>query len=139
MRIILDTNILVSALRSRRGASFALISKVPRREFQISLSVPLYIEYQDVLMRQGKVPGLTNEEIMKFLRYLCQVGHHQDIFYLWRPYLKDPTDDMILELAVASKSEHIVTHNVRDFRGSERFGVKALRPQEMLKELEERK
>jgi len=90
-------------------------------------------------MRQGKVPGLTNEEIMKFLRYLCQVGHHQDIFYLWRPYLKDPTDDMILELAVASKSEHIVTHNVRDFRGSERFGVKALRPQEMLKELEERK
>ena len=136
MRIVLDTNILVSALRSRLGASFALISLVPREEYELALSVPLYVEYKDVILREGKIPGYSDEEKLKFLRYLCSKSHHQDIFYLWRPFLKDIKDDMILELAVASESKYIVSHNVRDFRGSEKFGIEVLKPQEILKILE---
>ena len=134
--MVLDTNILVSALRSRMGASYALISLVPRKEFELALSVPLYVEYQDVLLREGRVPGFSEEEKLQFLRYLCSESHHQDIFYLWRPFLKDVKDDMILELAVASESKYIVSHNVKDFRGSEKFGIEVLKPQEILKILE---
>jgi len=133
MRIVLDTNVLVAALRSRQGASFAVISLVPREVFELALSVPLYVEYQDVLLRKEKVPGFTEEEKLKFLRYLCSKSHHQDIFYLWRPYLKEVKDDMILELSVASESKYIVTHNVGDFRGTEKFGIEVLKPQEILK------
>ena len=136
MRIVLDTNVLVASLKSRLGASFALISLVPRERFELALSVPLYVEYQDVLLRKEKVPEFTEEEKLKFIRYLCSKSHHQDIFYLWRPFLKDIKDDMILELAVASESKYIVTHNVRDFRGSKKFGVEVLKPQEILKILE---
>ncbi|MEX0291548.1 MAG: putative toxin-antitoxin system toxin component, PIN family [Allomuricauda sp.] len=138
MKIVLDTNILVAAFRSRLGASYAIVSRIPSDDFQLSLSVPLYVEYQDVLLREGKVPGFTESEILGFLRYLCQESHHQEIFYLWRPVLKDAKDDLVLELAVASESKIIVTHNVRDFRGSEKFGIEALSPQQFLKILEEK-
>ena len=134
-RIVLDTNILVSALRSRRGASFYLVSRIPSKAFEIAISVPLYIEYQDVLHRREKVPGFKAEDIRKFLRYLCQVSHHQEIFYLWRPYLRDPKDDMVLELAVASESDFIVTHNKKDFQGSEAFGVEVICPQEFIQKI----
>jgi len=135
MRIILDTNIIITALRSRQGASYALVSRVPLEQFELSLSVPLYIEYQDVLLRKEKVPGFTKKEIIDYLQYLCSQSHHQEIFYLWRPSLKDVKDDMILELAVASESRYIVTHNLRDFQGSEKFGIQAISPQRMLKKL----
>jgi len=139
MKIVLDTNVLVSALRSRRGASFALVSKVPSEDFHLALSVPMYVEYQDVLLRDGKAPAFTNKEKLEFLRYLSKQSHHQEIFYLWRPFLRDPKDDMVLELAVASGSQYIATHNVRDFSGSEKFGIKALTPQNILKILEKNK
>lgn len=138
MKIVLDTNILVAALRSRLGASYAIVSRIPDDDFQLSLSVPLYVEYQDVLLREGKVPGFTENEVFGFLRYLCQESHHQEIFYLWRPVLKDAKDDLVLELAVASGSKIIVTHNVRDFRGSGKFGIEVLSPQQFLKILEEK-
>ena len=139
MRIVLDTNIVVSALRSRRGASFKLVSLIPSGRIELSLSVPLYIEYQDVLLRTGKVPGFTNKEVVQYLQYFCSKSHHQEIFYLWRPYLKDVKDDMVLELAVASESQYIVTHNIRDFRGIEKFGIQALTPQEIIKIMGEEK
>ena len=136
--VILDTNILVSALRSDMGASYYLISKLPSQKFQISLSVPLYIEYQDVLTRKEHLTGAsTKEEILAFLRYLCKIANRQKIFYLWRPWLKDPKDDMVLELAVASKSQFIITYNLKDFSNIQQFGIEAIIPKDFLQRIKE--
>ena len=124
MKIVLDTNVIVAAARSCQGASFALVSSLPNPQFQIALSVSLYTEWQAVLTRPEHLPpGLVAADALAFLRYLASVAHLQDVFYLWRPFLKDPDDDMVLECAVAAKCSHIVTHNVKDFRGSESLGV----------------
>jgi len=133
MRVVLDTSVLVAAARSRRGASYALISSIPTPEFQPCLSVGLYAEWQEVLSRQENLPpGRTAEDVLRFLRYLASQAHLQNIHFLWRPFLRDADDDMILELAFAGGCRYIITHNVKDFHGSERLGVSALRPREFL-------
>ena len=133
MRVVFDTSILVAAARSRRGASFALVSSIPTRQFQLCLSVGLYTEWHGVLTRAEHLDsGRTVEETRRFLRYLATQAHLQEIHYRWRPFLADPDDDMVLELAFAAGCRHIVTHNVKDFRGSERLGVTAVSPREYL-------
>ena len=129
MRVVIDTNVLLSALKSNKGASFVLISQLPSAQFQITLSVPLYSEYQDVLTRKEHLTGASSiEDILSFLRYICSIAYRQNIFFLWRPWLKDPKDDMVLELAVASKSKYIITHNLRDFKNIDKFGIRAITP-----------
>jgi predicted nucleic acid-binding protein len=133
MGIVLDTSVLVAAMRSRQGASFALVSSIPAPEFQPCLSIGLYAEWQDVLTRPENVPpGRTPNDTLAFLRYLANQRVLQDIHFLWRPFLTDADDDMVLELAVAASCGHIITHNARDFSGSERLGITALTPGEFL-------
>lgn len=133
LRVVLDTNVLVAAARSRQGASFALVSSIPSPEFQPCLSVGLYAEWQDVLTRPEHLPpGLTAEDALGFVRYLAGQSHLQEIHFLWRPFLPDPGADMVLELAFAAGCRHIITHNVADFAGSDRLGVTALSPREFL-------
>ena len=136
IKVVIDTNVLVSALKSNMGASYALISKLPSKKFQLVISVPLYMEYQAVLTRKENMTGASSkEEILAFLRYLCKISVRQRIFYLWRPWLKDPKDDMVLELAVASKCHYIVTYNLKDFSNIEKFGIEAVTPKKFLKKL----
>lgn len=133
MMIVLDTNVLVAATRSRRGASFELLSLLPDPRFQIALSVALYTEWQDVLSRPEHLPpGISPDDARAFLRYLASIAHLQDVYYLWRPFLRDPDDDMVLECAVASGSRYLVTHNLRDFRKITALGVEPLTPAEFL-------
>lgn len=134
MRYIIDTNVLVAALRSRSGASFALISALPLSRRKLVLSVPLYIEYQDVLNRPEIRERFDETEILGFLRYIASLAEPYEIFYLWRPILKDPKDDMVLELAVRAGASRIVTHNLTDFEGVEEFGVHAVSPIEFITE-----
>ena len=133
MRIVVDTSVLVAAVRSRQGASFALVGSIPAPDFQPCLSVGLFAEWQEVLtLPENLPPGKTPEDALAFLRYLASQCHLQEIHFLWRPFLNDADDDMVLELAVAAGCRHIITHNVKDFRGSERLGVTALTPREFL-------
>lgn len=132
MRIVIDTNVLYSALRSKQGASYKIVSLLPTPKFKILLSVPLYTEYQGVLLKGDFLKIYTDQELMGFLRYFCKICIHQDIFYLWRPLLKDPKDDMILELAIAGNCDYIVTHNIKDFAEIEKFKPKAITPKELL-------
>lgn len=134
-RIVLDTNVLVAGLRSRRGASFRLLSEVGRGGFEIALSVPLVLEYEDVLLRQRKATGLSTADIDAIVNYLCSVGILQRVFYLWRPQLPDPGDDFVLELAVAASCGTVVTHNVRDFQDAARFGIKVMTPFAFLRQI----
>jgi len=135
--IALDTNVLISGLRSNQGASFKLLSLVGTGRFAISLSVPLVLEYEDVLKRQaGAAIALSEAEIGDVLDYLCSIGQHNRVYYLWRPFLPDPHDDMVLELAVSAECNFIVTYNISDFAGIERFGVEAITPKVLLERIE---
>ena len=133
MRIVLDTSVLLAATRSRTGASFQLISSLPRRDVEIALTVALYTEWQAVLTRPEHLPPDSQvDEALGFLRYLASIAHQQDVHFLWRPFLRDPDDDMVLEAAVASGSRYIVTHNVKDFRRTQELKVQAISPKDFL-------
>ena len=93
----------------------------------------LYAEWQEVLTRAENLPsGRTAEDALGFVRYLASQSHLQEIYFLWRPFLVDADDDMVLELAFAAGCRHIITHNVNDFHGSEQLGVTALSPLKFL-------
>ena len=132
LTVILDTNVLVAGLRSQFGASYYLLQKLGDDIFQIALSVPLVLQYESVLKRVASELHLALGEIDDFIDYVCDIGKPAEIYYLWRPILTDPNDDMVLELAVKSQASIIVTHNVRDFSGSDRFGIEVMTPKEFL-------
>jgi putative PIN family toxin of toxin-antitoxin system len=134
-RIVIDTNVLASALRSSRGASHRLLMRVGGSDFEIALSVPLVLEYEDVVKRMPEVTGLSDGDVDDIIDYLCSVAHLQEIHFLWRPVLRDSRDDHVLELATEAGCSIVVTHNVRDFAGSERFGVTAITPGEFLRSI----
>ncbi|WP_459878418.1 PIN domain-containing protein [Desulfothermus naphthae] len=99
------------------------------------LSVPLFIEYKSIIKRNRSKIKLSDEKINDILNYLCLVSEHHEIYYLWRPFLRDPKDDMILELAVTARCKYIVTYNIRDFKGVEKFGIKVLSAKDFLNKI----
>jgi putative PIN family toxin of toxin-antitoxin system len=135
VRTVIDTNVVVSGLRSSRGASFRVLELIGTPAFEVSLSVPLVLEYEDVLKREGGALGLADREVDAFISYWCSVAQLQEIHFLWRPVLRDPKDDHVLELAVAAGCGVIVTHNVSDFEPSVTWGVEAVRPGEFLRRI----
>ena len=137
-RVVLDTSVIVASLRSRQGASFRLMSLLDQRRFEAAVSVPLVFEYEDALERYVETGLYSQSDVDHVLDYLCQIGHRQRIFFLWRPYLPDAKDDMILELAFAANCEGIVTHNRRDFVGTDRLGIRVYTPKEFLQILEQK-
>jgi predicted nucleic acid-binding protein len=134
-RVVLDTSVLVAAVRSRRGASFELIARLGTGAFDVAVSVSLVLEYEGVLLRHLAASSLDEKDVRVLIDYICDVAIRQEIFFLWRPYLRDPGDDLILELAVAAGCDAIVTHNVRDFGGAEKLGVRIVTPKQFLQEL----
>ena len=128
--VVLDTNVLVAAMRSRQRASFRLLERLGTDAYEIIISVPLVLEYEDALLRRRSV--VSAEPITDLVDYVCRVGRRQQIFYLWRPLLRDPKDDMVAEVAVAAGADAVVTHNRKDFSGLEQFGVRVVSPQEFL-------
>lgn len=133
--VVLDTNVIVAALRSNQGASFQLLEELARRtpRFRPCLSVPLVLEYESALRR---VEGLSEEDVEVVLNYLCKIGNLREIYFLWRPFLRDPTDEMVLEVGVEAGADAIVTHNISDFRGvEEKFGIRVVTPGTFLLEL----
>jgi predicted nucleic acid-binding protein len=136
LNAVVDTNVFYAGLRSRRGASHRLLREIGKSAaFRIHLSVPLVLEYEEIAKRNSRGLGLTHEEIDDVLDYLCSVAGLHDIFYLWRPFLPDLDDDMLLELAVEAGASRIITFNERDFVGIDRFGVRAVWPAEFLREI----
>jgi len=127
-RIVIDTNILYAGLYSSTGASFQLLRLVRSGQVIPCISATLAMEYEAVLSAHLEDLELTKEQLSGFLGYFVALSERIKIFYLWRPGLRDPGDDMVLETAVAAKVEFIVTHNIKDFAGAERFGVRAVTP-----------
>jgi len=128
----MDTNVLVSGLRSRKGYSFRLLECVLANELPIAISTPLILEYEATLKKVLVPEPLSNDDVDVLLDYICSIGVQAKIFYLWRPFLKDAYDDHILELAVAAGSEFIVTYNRKDFVGIDKFGLQTIEPKKAL-------
>ncbi len=135
--IVLDTNVLIAALRSRRGASYRLLRLIDSGRFFVNLSVPLLLQYEEVGRRILDATPLSVDDFNAILDYLCRTSRRRRIYYLWRPFLRDSDDDMVLELAVASGRASIITFNRADFQGAEQFGIRVMTPQEFLVEIEE--
>jgi putative PIN family toxin of toxin-antitoxin system len=136
-RIVLDTKGIVSALQSRYGASFRLLTLMDSGKFTLCLSVPLVLEYEAAAKKHIKATGLKSSDIDAIIDYICNVSIHYKVYYLWRPLLKDPKDDMILELAVTSNANAIVTYNKADFKGSDTFGITVISPKDLLRKIGE--
>ncbi len=133
--VVLDTNVFVSALLSQRGTAYRLLMLLDKGVFQLSLSVPLVVEYEDAASRILHQTRLTDEDLDTILDYVCRVSDKQKIYYLWRPFLRDPHDDMVLELAVAAECDAIITFNRKDFGGVEAFGLQVLTPVDFLRQI----
>lgn len=136
-QIVIDTNVLVAALRSQRGASYRLVSLINRSSFRIHVSVPLVIEYEAVAKRIADETNLTTEDIDDIIDYVVNAAKHWKIHFLWRPYLKDANDDMILELAITAGCGYIITFNVNDFKNIDKFGIEAITPKKFLQQIGE--
>ncbi len=134
--VVLDTNVIVSALRSRRGASFAIVRRFGQGWVPL-LSVPLVLEYEAIGKREAQRLNIPESTVEAIIRAFCYSGRETDIHFRLRPFLPDPGDEFILELAVAGRADAIVTHNVRHFVGAERFGIQVLTPREFLRTIEE--
>jgi putative PIN family toxin of toxin-antitoxin system len=132
MNVVIDTNVLISALKSTQGASYKLLMSLPKGFFVPNVSVPLFLEYESVAKRQGLVSKLSSQDIDSILDYFLSKSSIRKIFFLWRPYLKDPKDDLVLEVAVESQSEFIITFNIKDFKGCDKFGIAVVTPQEFI-------
>jgi predicted nucleic acid-binding protein len=117
------------------GASYRLLSLVGTGRFVHVISVALLFEYETAVMRPSSGINLPRTAIDDVLDYLCASGERQDIYFLWRPTLPDPSDDLVLEVAAHGQCDRIVTFNTRDFVGSERFGVRVETPGAFLRSL----
>ena len=137
MLLTLDTNILYQALMSKTGASYFILQQVRNRKIQIALSVPVFFEYQDVLTRDKSLKDFELElnDVEKFLRFIAYIGKTFEIYFLLRPNLKDEKDNKIVELAVTSQSDYLITSNTRDFKNAElKFDqLKIITPGEFVK------
>jgi len=134
MRIVLDTNVVVAGLRSSRGASHELLRRLRKGELEAALTVPLLLEYEEVLTRERASLGLSIAEIALVVEALAALTLHVATGPSGRPRLVDPGDEHVLHAALAAGAAAIVTHNVRHFRGLESLGLRVLTPKQLLEE-----
>jgi putative PIN family toxin of toxin-antitoxin system len=137
-RIVLDTSTLVSGLRSRLGASFAILRLIAEGETRPVATTAPFLEYEAVFKRpeHHTAQGLSSHDLDQFLIELAAVTDPVEVHFRWRPQLTDPCDEMVLEAAVNGQADAIVTHNVRDFiPAAGRFGTRVLTPAEFLQGL----
>jgi putative PIN family toxin of toxin-antitoxin system len=130
LRVVLDTNVLVAAARSRNGASFALLTALRHDQFRLLASVPLFLEYEAVLKRPEQLAAGRRSLAMvnAFLDALALRLEPVSMFYLWRPQLRDAADEMVLETALNGRADALVTFNIGDFKAAEKFALPVIDP-----------
>jgi len=134
--LILDTSVVIAGLRSSLGASFALLEMVGSDRFTVGLTNALVLEYEATCLKSLPALNLTADDVRKLLDYYCSVGKLAAVRFQARPSVADPDDELVLEAAVATGSEWIVTHNIRDMAaGAARYGIEVITPGEALRRL----
>lgn len=128
MRAVIDTNVLVAAMRSSTGASHAILLAIHRQQVVPVISVPLLMEYEEVCKCPGIIPNLTHSQIDTVLSQISSRAVEQRIYFRWRPFLPDPDDDMLVEIAIAANVPYIVTANLGDIAPAKALGIQVLEP-----------
>lgn len=136
-RVVIDTNVIIAGQRSRRGAASRLLSLLGTGKFDAVISVALIFEYEDVLTRQRQKLGLSQIDVSDFIDAICALAESTEIHYQWRPALRDPDDEFVLETAIAGRCDCIVSFNLRNFVGAERFGIDVITPRQFLERIGE--
>ncbi len=137
--MVLDTSVIVAALRSRTGASNRLVELVALEQLRPLVTTALFLEYEDVLLRPEHrlATGMAESDVEGFLAAFASAAEPVEVSFRWRPQLRDPGDELVLEAAVNGRADALVTHNMGDFAPAMRlFAVRVLTPREFLKELE---
>jgi putative PIN family toxin of toxin-antitoxin system len=132
--VVLDTNVLVAAMRSEFGASFRVLELALQGAFTLHVSTPLFLEYEEVLQRQT---SLHSTEVSDFLAAFVEIIQKHEIYFLFRGVLPDDDDAILLELAIKTQAV-IVTYNIRHFAKAENYGIVVMRPQEFLHQFQTR-
>lgn len=138
LRVVLDTSVLVAGLRSRRGASNALLVLVAEQKIKPLATTSLFLEYEEVLLRAEHrlATGMSDADVADFLAAFASAASGVDVHFQWRPQLGDAADEMVLEAAINGHANALVTHNIADFAAAaKRFGLRLATPGELLKEL----
>jgi len=138
LRVVLDTNVWVSAFRSRQGASRKVIDMVIDDEVTMHVTVPLVAEYEEVFVRECAAMNLSRMEVDLLLDLICRLGQHQEVHYLWRWQVRDPEDTHVLEAVVAASCPYLLTFNKRDLEEAVHFGIEVLTPGEFLHVIRQR-
>jgi putative PIN family toxin of toxin-antitoxin system len=137
-RVVLDTSVVVAGLRTRAGAGNAVLRLVANRRIVALATPPLFLEYEEVLQRpeQRLAHGLEPEAIDEFLAELAALVEPVEVNFLWRPQVRDPNDEMVLEAAINGQADALVTYNVADFAlAGNRFAIPIVRPADLLKKV----
>jgi putative PIN family toxin of toxin-antitoxin system len=120
VRIVCDTNVWLSALTSNQGASHQLVRWLFKQRRGIHfVSIPFVLELEDVFLRpqnRARMGQFSEEDLSAFIDDICYISSHQEIYFLWRPQIKDAKDDMVLELAVNAHADYLITFNTKDFK-----------------------
>jgi len=132
-RVILDTNVILAAMRSRTGASYRLLMTIVHARWQSVMTPALMYEYEDVARRPGNAPGLSPQDITDILDLIYRESHRQLVWFSWRPASPDPGDDLVLDAAIAGGCDFVVSFNERHLRAAWDFGIEVLTPAALLK------
>ena len=138
MKIVMDTDTIVAAMRSPKGASAELLRRARRGEIALAASVSLFMEYEAVCLRpqHGLAAGLAPLQVNVFLDALAHLVEPVEVHFLWRPQLRDPADELVLEAAVNASAKALLTFNMRHFATvAERFKLSVVQPGEFLRSI----
>jgi putative PIN family toxin of toxin-antitoxin system len=139
IRAVVDTNVLVSGLRSPDGASHELLVRLREGSWTLVLSNTVLGEYHEILHRETEFLGLTHREADAYVDGLCELAERFSLTTQWQPAANDPDDEAIIQLAREARVLYLVTHNVRDVNRAAQFGVRVVRPAEFLEILRQTK
>jgi putative PIN family toxin of toxin-antitoxin system len=135
--IVVDTSVIVSALIGAKGASRQVLRGCLVGEYKPLISTALFLECEDVISRDRikKACPLSDREVRELMNGFYRVCRWVPIYYLWRPNLRDESDNFLIELAIAGNSNTIVTNNVKDLTGAElKFdNLRILKPEQFLR------
>src|SRR5712692_9372882 len=137
-RVVLDTSVVVAGLRTRSGAGNAVLRLIANRRVVALATPPLFLEYEDVLKRpeQRLAHGLAPDAIDEFLAELAALVEPVEVHFLWRPQVRDPNDEMVLEAAINGQADALITYNVKDFEVmAKRFKIPVMQPAELLRKV----
>jgi putative PIN family toxin of toxin-antitoxin system len=135
LQVVIDTNVLVAAIRSRQGASFHLLKTLEDGIWQPNISTALILEYEEVLRRESAQIGLPFDVAERIIDRFCAVGRQNQIYFRWRTHLPDLDDDFLLELAIRCNATFLITYNLHDLAPAAEFGIHVVTPGEFLRRI----